>query len=670
VSAVYSGDSNYATSTGSYSQVVLPSAPQGGWVGTYGAQGYDLAAWDGGSDVVSMAGVSVSLIHGSRYVWATGTSDARALENAAGTSSNAATFYDPNQIDLQMSFSSAYSGNLELYAVDWDSLGRTETISVGGQSESISGFSQGVWLTFPINQAAGSTLTITVQNTGPVNAVLSGLFLGGGGTPPAPPGASAPQGSWVGNYGAAGYDLAAWDNGSDVVSMPGASVSLIEGSRYVWATGTSDVRALENAAGTSRNAATYYSSNQIDLQMSFSSAYSGNLELYAVDWDSKGRTETISVGGQSQTISDFSQGVWLTFPISQTAGSTLTISVLNTGPANAVLSGIFLDGAATPPALPSSAPQGGWVGTYGAQGYDLAAWDGGSDVESLPGASVSLIEGSRYVWATGTSDARALENAAGTSSNAATYYSPNQIDLQMNFSSAYSGNLELYAVDWDSLGRTETISVGSQSQTISDFSQGVWLTFPITQAAGSTLTISVLNTGPANAVLSGLFLGGGGTPPALPSSAPQGNWVTQYGAQGYDLAAWNGGSDVLSPGMSVSLLQGSRYVWATGTSDMRALEDPTASTRNAATYYDPNQIDLQMNFSSAYTGNLELYAVDWDSLGRTETITVGGQTQSISDFSQGVWLTFPISQAAGSTLTITVQNTGPVNAVLSGIFLN
>jgi hypothetical protein len=167
---------------------------------------------------------------------------------------------------------------------------------------------------------------------------------------------------------------------------------------------------------------------------------------------------------------------------------------------------LFLGGGGSPPALPTSAPQGSWVGTYGAQGYDLAAWDGGSDVVSLTGVSVSVIKGSSYVWATGTSDVRALQNAAGTSRNAATYYDPDQIDLQLNFSSAYSGNIELYAVDWDSLGRTETITVGSQSQGISDFSNGAWLTFPINQAAGSTLTISVLNTGPVNAVLSGLFL--------------------------------------------------------------------------------------------------------------------------------------------------------------------
>jgi hypothetical protein len=138
------------------------------------------------------------------------------------------------------------------------------------------------------------------------------------------------------------------------------------------------------------------------------------------------------------------------------------------------------------------------------------------------------------------------------------------------------------------------------------------------------------------------------------------------------LAAWNAGNDVVSmPGVSASLAQGERFVWASNTSDVRALENSAGTSRVAATYYGPTQIQIQLNFSSAYNnGNLELYAVDWDSLGRSETITVNGQTASLSNFSQGAWVTFPINQAANSSLTITVTNTGPFNAVLSGIFLN
>jgi hypothetical protein len=326
--------------------------------------------------------------------------------------------------------------------------------------------------------------------------------------------------------------------------------------------------------------------------------------------------------------------------------------------------------------MPTQAPQGSWPGTNGAGGYDLAAWNGGSDVSSMPGVAVSVGQGSRYLWAANTSDVRALENTAGSSRMAGTFYDPSQIRLTLTFNNAYSGNLELYAVDWDSLGRRETITVGNQTANLSsDFSQGAWVSFPVSQAAGSTLTISVNQVAGANAVLSGVFLGGGGAPPAwppMPVQAPQGSWVGTYGSGGYGLAAWNGGSDVLSmPGVSVAVKQGSRYVWAANTPDVRAVENAAASSRTASCYYDPNQIQLTLGFSSAYSGNLELYAVDWDQGGRRETITVGNQTANLSsDYSQGAWTTFAINQAAGSTLNITITNTNGPNAVLSGILLN
>ena len=190
----------------------------------------------------------------------------------------------------------------------------------------------------------GGTVTITVDRTSGPNAVLSGIFLGDAGTPPAHPTTSAPQGSWVGTYGASGYDLAAWNSGStDLTSLSNVSVSVVQGSRYQWGPSTTEARALESPSTSTRTAATYYDSNQINLQLSFASAYSGNLELYAVDWDSTARREMISVNGQSAVLSgNFNQGVWASFPVNVQKGETVTITVDRLAGANAVLSGVFL----------------------------------------------------------------------------------------------------------------------------------------------------------------------------------------------------------------------------------------------------------------------------------------------------------------------------------------
>jgi hypothetical protein len=324
----------------------------------------------------------------------------------------------------------------------------------------------------------------------------------------------------------------------------------------------------------------------------------------------------------------------------------------------------------------STASSTNWAGSFGKDGYELAGWDGQSDVGNLPNASLSLVQGSRYVWAANTSDTRALPSADGSTRTASTYYDYNQIQVKLSFYSAYTGNLRLYAVDWDSGARRESLAVGDHSVIFSNkwggFSAGQWASFPISVLAGGTVTITVTREAGANAVLSGIFLGDEGPPPAIASTvAPQGNWVGAYGSGGYNLAAWNGSSDLSSlPSASLSLVRGSRYLWSGSTSDVRALQSPNGVTREAATYYDENQLRVNLTFNSAYSGVLHLYALDWDSHARRELVSVGGNTAALSgDFSQGAWLSFPISVAGGETVPIVVDRTAGSNAVLSGIFL-
>ena len=155
------------------------------------------------------------------------------------------------------------------------------------------------------------------------------------------------------------------------------------------------------------------------------------------------------------------------------------------------------------------------------------------------------------------------------------------------------------------------------------------------------------------------------------ASAPQGTWAGVYGSSGYALAGWNGESDLTElPKATLTVEQASRYTWAGPNSNVRALQSPDKSTRIAATYYDPNEIKLKLSFNEAYSGPLRLYAVDWDSAGRREVISVNGQSVALSsDFSQGAWVSVPVSVAAGGTVSITVTCLAGGNAVLSGVFL-
>ncbi len=659
--------------------------PQGSWVGKVGSAGYLLAGWSGTQDYANLPSVTTTVEQGSRYLWTAGTSDVRALQSPDSSTRNAATYYDPAQLKLKLTFATAYSGNLRLYAVDWDAAGRRETITLddGSGPRTVllnSDFSKGAWVTYPVNIAAGGAVSITVvNNSSPAttNAVLSGIFLGDAGTPPGSTGLELSKGGWVGGVGKDGYDLAGFDGANgDVAYLPNATMTLQQGSRWQWAGNTTDLRALSDPGEHLRNAGTYYDPNEIKMQLSFKEAYTGNLHLYAVDWDSEGRREVISVNGQTAVLSsDFSQGAWVAIPISVAKGGTVSITVSRLSGGNAVLSGIFLGDAGPAPAPKvESAPQGKWVGTFGSAGYDLAGFDGAAgDVAYMPNASLTVQQASRYEWAANTADARALSDATGATHNAGTYYDSNQIQLQLSFKEAYSGELHLYAVDWDAAGRREVITVNGQSAVLGgDFSQGAWVGFPISVAAGGTVSITVTRLAGGNAVLSGLFLGNAGTPPAATvTSSPQGTWSGIYGCAGYDLAGWNGESDLTElPKATLTVEQASRYTWAGSTEDVRALQSPDKSTRIAATYYDPNEIKLKLTFKEAYSGTLRLYALDWDSAGRREVISVNGQSTVLSsDFSKGAWVSLPISVAAGGTVSVTVTCLAGGNAVLSGIFL-
>jgi WD40 repeat protein len=338
------------------------------------------------------------------------------------------------------------------------------------------------------------------------------------------PFATSASTNWVGALGSEGYDLAGWDGGSDVSDLPNESLSLVKGSRCVFAAHTSDVRALTSPDELMRTAAGYCDPTELQVKLTFHVAYTGDLRLYAVHWgpgESK-EHETITVGSDSvlldnnidMTNDDFSNGEWAIFPVSEPAGGSLTIEVNEACACwgGALLSGIFLGNAGPPAAMPTpGAPQGNWVGTYGSAGYDLGAWNGESDLASLPSATVGLTQGSRYVWASSTHDRRALQSPDRHTRTAAAYLDPAQIRLSLKFNTAFSGNLHLYAVDWDSQARRELISVNGQTADLSrDFHRGAWVSFPISAAAGETVPIVVDRTAGESAVLSGIFLGGAG----------------------------------------------------------------------------------------------------------------------------------------------------------------
>ncbi|HUG48593.1 MAG TPA: S8 family serine peptidase [Candidatus Limnocylindria bacterium] len=514
------------------------------------------------------------------------------------------------------------------------------------------------------------------------------------------------QGSWVGNYGADGYILSSWNGTTaDLAQLPaGVSYSLEQGSRYAgWTSPTTDVRALESPDQSERRPRTWFHASQVRLRLNFTQAYEGTLHLYALDWDTTARRQTVTVevgsaGGSVNLTRSFNQGAWLHLPVVVPSDGSVVIKVDRQAGANSVLAGIFLGDGWTPPPPPPGPPppsvdlpgvQGNWVSNHGREGYILAAWNGAdADLALLPkGVSYVIEQGTRYAgWASPTTNVRALESPDESERRPRTWYHSSQVRLRLNYTQAYSGNLHLYAVDWDTTARRQNVTVndGRGPRTVqltSSFNAGAWLHYQVEVAAGGSVVITVDRTAGSNSVLAGIFLGDAWTSLPRPTEdrpGVQGNWVGNYGADGYVLAAWNGTSGDLAQlpaGVTYAIEQGSRYAgWPSPTTDVRALESPDESERRPRTWFHANQLRLRFMFTQAYSGSLHLYALDWDTTARRQMVTVhdgrGPQLASLTtSFNAGAWLHYTVDVGPGGSLVIAVDRTAGANGVLAGIFL-
>ena len=382
-------------------------------------------------------------------------------------------------------------------------------------TETISSFTNGVYLDWQVS----GNLLITITREAGANAVLNGLFLDPTSSPTPTATASflkqdtTTQGSWIGTYGAQGYDIV-----SGPSSLPANDTVTPSGqSTYTWTTTSTDPRALQVPGSSNRVAAVWYSATSFTVDVNLGDGQMHDLELYFDDWDSRGRSEQVQISNAStgtvlntQTISSFTNGIYLDWQVS----GNLLITITREAGVNAVLNGLFID--STPSPTPTATAtflkqdtttQGSWMGTYGAQGYDIV-----SGPSSLPANDTVTPAGeSIYTWTTTSTDPRALQVPGSSNRVAAVWYSATSFTVDVNLGDGQTHDLELYFVDWDNKGRSEQVQISNagtkavlDTETISSFTNGIYLDW---QVSGNLL-ITITREAGANAVLNGLFIDG------------------------------------------------------------------------------------------------------------------------------------------------------------------
>ena len=285
------------------------------------------------------------------------------------------------------------------------------------------------------------------------------------------------------------------------------------------------------------------------------------------------------------------------FPVSVPGGGSVSITVTKTSGENAVLSGIFLGAGGEPtepPPEPTPGVQGDWVGTYGVEGYSLAAWNMTSDLTLLPQASLTLLQGARHSSrsqrATSERSRVLIRHSAGplrgTTRRRSAFDSISALPSPESFISTRSTGTDLALVARSSRSTTAPAPRRPISRMTSSTVLGCTSLSACRPAVRSP---SASPEHPARTLsCPGIFLGG--TPPATAPGAPTGLGATA--GNGSVALAWtapasNGGSPITGYRIYRGTSSGGTETLLTAVTDQRELDrhraPPTArptSTRS------------------------------------------------------------------------------------------
>jgi hypothetical protein len=151
-----------------------------------------------------------------------------------------------------------------------------------------------------------------------------------------------------------------------------------------------------------------------------------------------------------------------------------------------------------------------------------------------------------------------------------------------------------------------------------------------------------------------------------------GNWKGVYGAEGAIIFA-----DADNAPKYATVTPGTKtdYVWAESTDEGRAPQKSAADAKDrvAACWEDGTAFDIDINLTDGAEHQVAVYCLDWDRFTRTMTIEVQNadtgaklDSQDVKDFADGKYLIWKLQ----GHVKLHITNTGPVNAVVSGILFD
>ncbi len=644
LSGLFFGASNTATAgPGSATFVRLDSTTRGNWRALYGAEGYVIV----GDQNSNPSYGTLAAAGQYQAVWAMSTGDARALQKASNPADRVAgAWYSTSSFTVDLNLTDGNTHQIAAYCMDWDTTARRERLDILDTAGTVldsqsltSSFNGGVYLVWNIS----GHVKLRVTLTGGANPILSGLFFGASSTTASA--ALSISKSHASNF-AQGQQNAIYT----------VSVSNAAGA----APATGAVTVAENLPA-----------GLVLVSMLGNGWVCGNGNCTRSDGLASGSsyppiTVTVNVAGNA-TSPQVNQ-VNVSGGGSPSANAADSTIVVPAGSASSSASFVRLD----------TTTLGNWPGTYGSDGYVVI----GNRTQNPAYVAPTTVGQLQYVWGASTADSRALTKPASPPDRiAATWYAFNSFTMDLNMTDSNMHQLAVYALDWDTTARRETVDIldgngnvlNSQSLT-SSFHSGVYLVWNVS----GHIAVRVTLTGGANAVLSGIFFGGGSSPPPFASASlvkldttTHGNWRNVYGADGYQVV----GDQTLNPSYVTPAPSGqNQAVWTGSSSDVRALQKPSnSSDRIAGVWYAASSFTVDLNITDGNTHQFAVYCLDWDTSARRQTLDILDWNGSVlssqsltSSFNGGMYVVWNVSGHVKLRVTLN----GGANPVISGMFFH